>query len=149
MTNQFRGHTPFWFRARGHLGEDVVDRAVTAISVEVMAFVLCDIARDQRLGHAVIAPEARYVAIAWADREPLDRRHPGTADWHLLDAALKDAFPIATPLPSTHVITRMLLAEARRTNTSVQFVSAGPVTAKSSQVLVAVLDAWVRSLESR
>ena len=148
MADDFRGHTPFWFRARVQLDQEARTVLPREITVRVFAFVLWDVKTGRRLGHALIAPDAHYVSIAWAGSDALDRKHPGTADWHLLKSAIKDGLP-ASPLESTHAIARMLVHEDDRDRTAVQYVSAGPVNLKSPQATVAVLDAWVLGLEAR
>ena len=115
---------------------------MTAIS-----FVLSDLETGRGLAHALICPDARYASIAWIGAERLDRRHVTGADWRLLELAIREKLP-PTPLKSTHIVSRILLPEDRRSGIMVQYVAQVPMEIPSSRQTAEHLDMTLWSFVS-
>ena len=105
------------------------------MTLRAITFVLSDLETGRGLAHALICPEARYASIGWCGAERVDRRHATGAEWQLLDLAIREKLP-PTPLESSHIMSRILLADDRRRAIVVQYVTQLPIEIPSADQCV-------------
>jgi hypothetical protein len=109
----------------------------------LIVFALTQLDSGRFLGHAGIAPSARYISIAWSGASRMDRLYAEPIEWRAYGSAVRNHLH-STPLESTHIVVRMLLPKERRTSVNVQCVTLVQVQAGAPQELTTQLDATLR-----
>ena len=130
------------YLSAGVAGEDTVLVRTSQTSMNVWHLVITSLDSGAVIGQAVVCPAVRYAAVLWRVSAQIDRRYPESVFWQAIAAELTHATG-GHELPSTSLVTSLLMPEALHGSCGLRVVNCPPFASDRPAAATAELDRYI------